>query len=121
MKIFLLILALLPLANCANQTSVDKIRNDTAHSTPTIENANNVNANNWQPIQYEADKIDKVKRAELDAQNEKFRQVPDEFKGVDFKNFKYPYARLKNGEYVEEDKKHIGGTTYSFDDAFLLI
>ncbi|MDQ3713847.1 MAG: hypothetical protein M3388_16730 [Acidobacteriota bacterium] len=120
MKILFIILALVILSNCASQTSADKIENDTARPKPTVNNSNNANVNNWKPIQNEANKIDENKQKELDDQNEKFRQVPDEFIKIDFKNFKYPYARLKNGEYIEERKNRSGGTTYSFDDVFFI-
>lgn len=99
--------------------SADKIGNDTPHSKPIVDNANNVNFSNRKPIENEADKIDEDKRQELEVQNEKFRQVPNEFIKIDFENFKYPYARLKNGKYEEEDK-YIGGTTYYFNDAFFI-
>lgn len=119
MKILFIILALSILLNCASQTTADKIGSDTPHPKPTIDDANNVNVNdnNRKPIQNEADKIDENKRKELEIQNEKFRQIPEEFSKIDFRNFKYPYARLKNGEFIEEDE-YVGGTTYYFDDVF---
>lgn len=67
------------------------------HPTPPFSNANN--ANNWQKTESEANNIDNTKRDELEVQNEKFRQIPDEFKNVDFKNFRFPIAKLKNGEF----------------------
>ncbi len=118
MKILFLISVLFLLSNCASQMSADKLVNKPAQPTPTIVNANNDNVNNWKPIEKEAGKIDEVKRKEIEAQNDNFRQVPDEFKGIDFENFKFPLARLKNGEYEERDEKHLGGTTFSFSDAF---
>jgi len=120
MKILFIILAFLILSNCASQTPAGKIENDAARPKPTVNNVNNVNVNNWKPIQNEANKIDENKHKGLDAQNEKLRQVPDEFIKIDFKNFKYPYARLKNGEYIEERKNRSGGITYSFDDVFFV-
>jgi len=120
MKILFLISSIFLLSNCASQTSADKLVNNPAQPTPTIVNANNVNVNNWKPIDNEADKIDEAERKELDARNENFKQVPDEFEGIDFENFKYPLARLKNGEHEERDEKHLGGTTYNFDEAFFI-
>lgn len=120
MKILFFVLALLILSNCASQTSADNIENNAAHPTPPISNVNDANADNRKQPEYEADKIDENKRKELEIQNEKFRQVSDEFIKVDFKNFKYPHARLKNGEYVEKRKNSAGGTTYSFDDVFFI-
>lgn len=102
-----LILAFIFLTNCVSPIE---------SSLPPTSNVNDANIR--QQIQYEANKIDNTKREKLDVQNEKFRQVPDEFKNVDFKNFKYPIAQLKNGEYEEIDEKHNGGTTYYFDDVF---
>ena len=52
----------------------------------------------------------------MEAQNEKFKLVPEEFKHIDFRNYSYPYEfgqgrkrniALKNGEYeyeVEDDR-----------------
>lgn len=117
MRFLFCVFALLISSNCASQTSAIKIGKDTSSPKPTIDNANNVNANNWKPIENEADKIDVNQRKELEVQNEKFRQVPGEFKKIDFKNFKYPSARLNNGEFTEDDE-YVGGTTFSFDDVF---
>lgn len=114
MKILFLILALMILPNCASQTSADKLGNGTPLPKPKAESVNN-----WKWIENEADKIDQTKRKEIEIQNEKFRIVPDEFKNIDFENFKYPSARLKNGEYEEADK-YIGGTTYYFDEVFFI-
>ena len=117
MKIFFLISTLIAFSACINQTSADQLGNDA--TPPIVDNANDVNVNNWKPRQNEADKINQTKCKEIEIQNEKFRVVPNEFKNVDFENFKYPSARLKNGEYEEADK-FVGGTTYYFDEVFFV-
>lgn len=117
MKILFLISVLFLLPNCASQTSADKFNDNPAQPTPKIVNANIDNVNNWKPIENESDKIDEAKRKEIEARNDNFRQVPDEFKGIDFENFKFPLVRLKNGKFIEDDE-FIGGTTFSFSDAF---
>lgn len=64
-------------------------------------------------------KTDEVKLEELNRQNEKFREVPVEWEKVDFKNFRYDFGKIVNGEYEsEEDKKYVGGLTFSFGDMF---
>jgi hypothetical protein len=119
MKILFIILALVILSNCVNQTSAFKNENISATPSPTVDNSNNVNANSWKPIPNEADKIDQAKRQELEIQNEKFRIVPEGFRSVDFKNFEYPSVRLKNGVYEEADN-YTGGTTFRFDKVFFI-
>lgn len=55
----------------------------------------------------EVSKVEQTKQSEVEAQNEKFKIVPEEFKQIDFKNFLYPYKfsngkksiTLKGGEY----------------------
>jgi hypothetical protein len=58
----------------------------------------------------------------LNAENERFRQVPDEFKSVDFNNFEYDFGRLKDGEFEKEHsgKYARGGSRFSFDDVFYI-
>lgn len=108
------ILGFLSLIGCANQFESNLLQ-----PTPPISAVNNENAN-FQQLESEADKIDNSKRQESEVQNEKFRQIPDEFKNIDFKNFKYPVGNLKNGELKEDGEKYLGGTTYYFDKVFFL-
>jgi len=87
-------------------------------SAQTNSNVIVANANNWTPIPYESSEIDEVKRRASGTQNEKFRNVPDEFKNVDFENFKYPAVRLKNGEYddLDPDNPLSGSQSFSISD-----
>jgi len=122
MKILFLILALSVLSNCTDQTSAFKNENVSVKPNATIDNSNGVNANNWTPRDGEAAKIDQNKRNELDAYNEKFRQAPEEFKNVDFENFKYPIVRLKNGEKDEHSPGNslAGGQIFTLSDVFYI-
>jgi hypothetical protein len=36
-------------------------------------------------------------------ENEKFRKVPEQFAKVDFRNFRYPFGRLTDGELDTRD------------------
>lgn len=127
MKVLFLILVLFVLSNCANQSVAFKDENVLAKPSPTVDNHN---ANNSTTIQNEASKIDEAKQKELEAQNEKFKIAPDDFKQIDFKNFSYPYkfsygekkkinVSLKDGEY-EFDFLNDGGDRgwFSFKDAY---
>ncbi len=128
MKILFLISALFVLSNCASQTSADKIKNNSAQTTPTIVNANNVNANNWTLPPNEP--VDNVKLGKLEKQNAVFKIVPEEFSKVDFENFKYPSSGekkiipLKNGSYEYEYKGNgciaCGGEEYNLGNVYYL-
>jgi hypothetical protein len=128
MKFLFLILALLVSLNCTNQTSADKLKNDTAQSTPTIDTANVSNTNQWTPPPDEP--VDNVKLGKLDKQNAVFEIVPEEFNGIDFGNFKYSSSRekkiipLKNGSHQYEYKgggcKACGGETYDLNNVYFL-
>ncbi len=122
MKILFLIVALFILTNCANRISSIVNENVSIEPNATINNSNVVNVNNWTRIIEEADKINKDKRKELDVQNEKFRQTPEEFKNVDFENFKYPIVSLENGEKDERNPKNplAGGQSYTLSDVFYI-
>jgi hypothetical protein len=98
--------------------------------TPAIANSTANDANKWQPPPAATSDSDPEERTRLESQNEKFREVPEEFKSVDFKNFRFRNASkgyrqsksipLKDGEYEYEDTKSTGGTDYSLDDVFYL-
>ncbi len=113
MKILVLIFALFVLSSCANQTSAlnsDNIAiNNTSQPSPTV---SNVNANSWTPLPEEAEKIDNGERGRLEKQNQLFRDVPNEFKKIDFQNFSYPYKFSYNQKTIsvplkkDEDYKY---------------
>lgn len=114
------------LSGCSVDTSASKH----LASSPTPQtNSNEVNANNISFPAYETDKIDQAKQTELDSNNEKFKTVPDEFKDVDFANFRFRnfygfefeqgrYFTLKNGKFEYQEKRHLGGTTYSLGSVY---
>lgn len=127
----LLLLSLLTLSCAGTDTSASKNDKASASSTPPISNSNDVNANTFQFPPSEQEKIDPARRQELEANNENFKVVPEEFQNVDFANFTYPNLssieyrqgrsiKLKNGELVYEDKEHSGGTTYSLGDVYYI-
>lgn len=86
-------------------------------SNQTADDVANANQNQ---VPYQEYKVDQTKLQHLALQNEKFRQVPDEFKAVDFENFKYPHVRLKNGEYDDSDSNNplAGHQSFSLGDVF---
>ncbi|HEY0051580.1 MAG TPA: hypothetical protein VGB68_19940 [Pyrinomonadaceae bacterium] len=114
MKVVLLALALLISAGCANHTAADSI-GATAQTTRTVVN---VNPQIDSFPQGEKEKIDPEKRKALEAQNARFKVAPAEFAKVDFKNFKYPAARLKDGEFKHFQDKNLGSGWFSLEDVF---
>lgn len=59
--------------------------------------------------------VEKSNQSQFEAQNEKFRIVPEEFKQIDFKNLTYPYKFSYNGRkinFVLKDGKY----KYDFND-----
>lgn len=115
-----MIIALTLLSSCTNQISADKFDNNLSRPTPTTANLDSVNGNRFKSYENEADKIDKKQREELEIRSQKFEEVPEEFKNVDFENFKFPAAKLKNGEFEDIDEKHLGGTRYNLSLIYFL-
>ncbi|MDQ3820728.1 MAG: hypothetical protein M3362_24005, partial [Acidobacteriota bacterium] len=70
-----------------------------------------------------ASKVEQAKRNKPEEQNEKVKIVPDAYKGIDFKNFTYPYqfphdgkkinATLRNGEYEFNFEDERGWLSFS--------
>lgn len=119
MKFYILILTLLFFSGCASQAKSVSEVGKTAQPTPQTGNSNS-NANSfpsYADYQYDKDLLDK-----LNAENERFRQIPAEFESVDFKNFKCDFGRLKKGKFEKEySKKYAqGGESYTFDDVFYI-
>lgn len=103
MKLITAILALIVVTNLACRSSVEN--GQTAPVAQTL-----ANANSNQQVKTETEQSDPSR---FDAQNAKFRIVPDDFKGVDFRNFPYPYKFFngKRTNIVLTD----GGFEYDFD------
>lgn len=121
MKNLALIITLIFFTACSQKTSADQIARDT-FPTPslTVSNINSNSANSHPQIIEAAELVDKQKLAELEKQNSRFQEVPEEFKNVGWDNFKFPKFRLKDGEYEEIYKKHPGGTSYILGEVFYL-
>lgn len=116
MKIVLIILALIIISGCANQTAAinnkNKAVNNIIQPSPTV---NNTNANTFVPIPRETSEIDEAERIRLEKLNETFRSVPDEFKKVDFENFSYPYKFSYNQRKLSISLKKGGNYVYDFE------
>lgn len=113
MKILTLLIAFIFFTSCSNQIAADKLSDEVLRPTPTINNSNSANPNSFPKTIDESETVDKKRLEELATQNEKFAETPEEFKNVDWENFKFGKIRLKNGEFEELDKEHAGSTTYS--------
>jgi hypothetical protein len=128
MKVALLIAVLIFLSGCSVDTSASNGPDALPASSP-LTNSNDINANTAYSPAYETQKIDQAKRDELDRYNAKFRVAPEEFKEIDFENFRFRnlsgldyrqsrYITLKNGEFEYEEKNILGGTRYSLGEIF---
>lgn len=103
MKAVILFFACLVFSGCISHANSVADADKSIQPTPTIENSNANNASRYAYTTYQYDKslLDK-----LNAENERFRQAPDEFKSVDFKNFNYVFGRLKDGEFEHSEFKN---------------
>lgn len=117
MKAFVLFFLFLISIGCVSKASSINEATETAQPTPTIEVSN---ADNKPQFPYPDYQYDKTLLEKLNVENERFRQTPDEFKSVDFKNFKYDFGRLKDGEFEKyTNNNRIDGTErYFFKDVF---
>ncbi|HVE55836.1 MAG TPA: hypothetical protein VNB22_03345 [Pyrinomonadaceae bacterium] len=114
------VFSLLFLANCASQTAAPVSVNPSDRNSSANQNTDFIKAFE------EAEKTQREKAGQLEIQNEKFKTVPEEFKNIDFENFSYPTnypnktVTLKNGEYEYENKKSLGGGTFSFSNVYFV-
>jgi hypothetical protein len=105
MKILIPLVALLVLSACHASTS----KSEGAQANPTV-NTSTTNNSSSAPNDVPRG------QGESEAQNERFKITPGDFKQIDFKNYSYPYKfdygrkiniALKNGEYeydIENDR-----------------
>jgi hypothetical protein len=119
MKILFLLLALFVLSGCASQISAFKEENVLAKPNPTIDDINNINSNDSTPVPDKTSSINQTQESE--GQNEEFAVPSEEFKKVDFKNFKYltktqGAIHLVNG--IFEHNERLGGETFELRDAY---
>src|SRR5215213_7069623 len=119
MKWFL-VFSLMFLANCAKQTDALVSVNSSNKISPANHNIDYIKAYE------EVFRIQHEKDEKIEAQNERFKIVPKEFKNVDFENFTYPttYPKksvtLKNGEFEYEIRKYNGGGSFSFSKVYFV-
>lgn len=126
MKTILIIFFATLVSSCSSSTSASK-SDTTPTRSPSNEISTDVSANNYRGQVYESDKVDKAQRAELKVKNKAFEIRPPEFATVDFENFTFPDVwmisnriNLRNGKFEHEEKKHLGGTTYSLGSVYYL-
>lgn len=122
MKVLFVILALMVLCNLACQNYTFKSENASAQVMPTANVANDNNSNRPQPVP-----VEQSNPIQFEAQNEKFRVVPEEFKQIDFEKISYPYKfsydgrkikiALKDDKYEYEEKPS-GGGWFDLSDIF---
>jgi hypothetical protein len=128
MKVFSILIFSILLFGCGVQTSADKLgkssTNNRVQTSPTVDDSN---ANNYEPIPYESEKVDKELFEKLEAQNEEFRVKPKEFEAIDFEKLLYPYKfydnrkinlKFVNDEYNYEFEGDRGW--FSFSDVFFV-
>jgi hypothetical protein len=116
MKILFVFLALLILSNFACHSSAFKDENVLAKPMPTTPLENDYNSN----------KTLQSNPSQFEAQNEKFRIVPEQFKEIDFEKISYPYKFSYNGRkinFVPKDGKYeyeekYGGGWFELSDTF---
>lgn len=122
MKILFAVLAFLILSNFACQSSLINGENATAKPMPTESPVNDYNSNKPLPVP-----VEQSNPSQFEARNEKFRNVPEEFKLIDFEQMSYPYkfsyngrktnVALKDGKYEYEEKPS-GGGWFDLSDVF---
>ncbi len=110
MKIIFAVLILLILSNFACRSSALKGESVAAKPMPTASLANDYNSNKPLPVP-----VEQSNQSQFEAQNEKFRIVPEEFKQIDFEKLSYPYKFSYNGRkinFVFKDENY----KYDFKD-----
>ncbi len=118
MKTFFLILILIFLLGCVGQSAADKSQNISFTQTPIANQTVDANANKFTVVQDVKPDVDEATRKEIEVRNAQFEIVPDEWKKVDFENFKFPLTTLKNGENDERGKKYAGGRSFSLSEVY---
>jgi hypothetical protein len=118
------------IVGCGGGSQADEKISQVGSPTRAIANSTANDADKWKTPPAATSDSDPDDRRRVEAQNEKFREVPDEFRSVDFKNFRFKntstgprhpaFIPLKNGEYEYIDKKHTGGSDYSLGYVFFL-
>lgn len=115
-------LALLILSNFACQSSAFKDEKVLAKPMPTTSPENDYNSNRPLPVP-----VEQSNASQFEAQNQKFRNVPEQFKQIDFEKVSYPYKFSysgrkinfvpKDGRYEYEEKPG-GGGWFELSDTF---
>lgn len=122
MKIQFAVLLLLISSNFACQSSALRSERVEAKPMPTTNNSNTYDSNKSSPAPVEQSNAD-----QFEAQNEKFRNVPEQFERIDFEKISYPYKfsynerKLnfipKDGRY-QYDEQPSGGGWFNLSDIF---
>jgi len=100
-------------------SEVERIDSRSNISAPTAAPIKpNVNSNHSRPPNL-AENVNTEEMQRLANANEAFEVVPEEFRYVDFSNFKFPFGSLLNGELVIEGPG-ASGTIYSLGQAYYL-
>ena len=128
MKVLLIISAVILFANCTKNAEAVNI-DASKIPAPTPVSANNsdqIIVGKMTPLSdEESAAIDAARQKEIEIQKENFKNVPDELKRADFKNFTYQAGgygtiRLKNGSFEsgENDKPSRGNLSLDLNDIY---
>jgi len=125
MKMFFTVLGLLVLSQYTGCSPA--LRNETASAQAVpAASAADVNHNSSSAVK-ELARPEQPDRDESESNNEKYKVIPDAFKGIDFKNRSYPYefsrgksvaVPLKNGEHEYDFEDDRGW--FSFSEAYYI-
>jgi hypothetical protein len=77
------------IVGCRGGSQADEKISQVGSPTPAIANSTANDADKWQPPPAATSDSDPEERKRLGAQTEKLREVPEEFRSVDFKNFRF--------------------------------
>lgn len=61
----------------------------------------------------ESDRLDRGRDVRLDRERKQLEEVPVVLKETDFRDYSFPFGRLKKGK-LEIEREHLGGTTFNF-------
>ena len=121
MKIQFAVLILLISSNFACQSSALRGESVQAKPIPTANNSNTYDSNRPLPVP-----VEQSNSSQFEAQNEKFRIVPEQFKRIDFEKISYPYKFSYDGRKLNfvpkvgkyEYKEEHGGGWFDLSDTF---
>lgn len=111
--------AVLLLTGCAPQSGGG---NAEVSNAPAVPSVNDPDASGGSEKLFEFYKVDEAELERLRLQNRMFEQVPEEFTDVDFRNFRYPLAELKDGKHekVSSSKSDPERQTFNFNNVYFI-